>query len=131
MAEEASKHAAGTNPLALELERAGLALSAARMGEFEWRSDTDEMIVSERMAKITGLPAGPNPAASIRGMFRNVHPDDLQSLRQAMKEGLAEAQRFEAQYRVVDPKTGGTRWLYSAGVGLTDAAGVRRVVGLV
>ena len=43
--------------LAIEQERASLALDAARMGEFEWEIDEDRFIVSERMAAITGVPA--------------------------------------------------------------------------
>src|ERR1700684_4220140 len=74
--------------LAIEQERASLALDAARMGEFEWEIAEDRLIVSARMAQITGLPAGSMPADQGNAVYRYVHPDDIEMLKQAVGEGL-------------------------------------------
>jgi len=109
-----------------------LALDAARMGEFEYGLETDELIVSPRMAKITGLPPGPMSAKALRSTYRAVHPDDAEDVRRAIQEGLAHQRRFEVEYRRFDPDTGKTRWMYCAGVALGDAAqGNRRIVGVI
>lgn len=118
--------------LALEQERASLALDAARMGEFEWEVDDDRLIVSERMAAITGLPAGPMAGEQGQGFYRYVHPDDVEALRGEVTEGLRGEGRYEAEYRMVRPDDGRTLWMYSAGVVPKPAPGrPRRVIGLV
>jgi PAS domain S-box-containing protein len=132
MAEEASKRAAGANPLALELERAGLALSAAHMGEFEWDLETEQVIISERMAKITGAVAGTSSSQALRTLYDWIHPDDVEAVAQTVRDGLSREGRFEVQYRHVDPRTGRKKWMYAVGASFPDDAGRRnRVVGLV
>ena len=49
-------------PRVSEDGRAALALTAAEMGEFEWDLKRDVFLVSERMAAITGVPAGEHAA---------------------------------------------------------------------
>jgi PAS domain S-box-containing protein len=118
--------------LTLERERASLALSAADMGEFEWTPADDRLLVSERMAAITGSPAGFMPAEAGMAAFRGVHPEDAEGLRQAVADGLARRQRFEATYRVTHPRSGQLRWMFSAGVAVADeAGGTSRVIGVV
>jgi PAS domain S-box-containing protein len=118
--------------LAIEQERASLALTAARMGEFEWEVGEDRLIVSERMARITGLPAGSMPADGGAAAFRYIHPDDVQTVKRVVGESLARDLRYEVQYRMIRPDDGRVLWMYSAGVGQTDAVGrPRRLIGVV
>jgi two-component sensor histidine kinase len=118
--------------LAIEQERASLALDAARMGEFEWEIEEDRLIVSERMAKLTGLPAGSMPADGGTAVYRYVHPDDADALREKVTEGLMFAGRYEAEYRMVRPDDGRVLYMYSAGVAPQSApGGGRRVIGVV
>ncbi|HEY1753271.1 MAG TPA: HWE histidine kinase domain-containing protein [Caulobacteraceae bacterium] len=118
--------------LALEQERASLALGAARMGEFEWEIPDDRLIVSPRMAALTGLPPGPMPAEGGAAVYRYVHPDDVEALRQEVTEKLLRDGRYECEYRMIRPDNGKVLWMYSAAVAPKDEAGaVRRVIGLV
>ena len=55
MDEGARQTRTAADQLAIERERASLALDAAKMGEFEWEIVEDRLIVSERMARIVGL----------------------------------------------------------------------------
>src|SRR6202161_4436614 len=86
--------------LAIEQERASLALDAARMGEFEWEIAEDRLIVSARMAQITGLPAGAMPAERGNAVYRYVHPEDVEALQRSVAAGLLKDGRYEVEYRM-------------------------------
>lgn len=102
--------------LAIEQERASLALDAARMGEFEWEIDEDRFIVSERMSAITGVPAGSWPAKGGAIGFRGVLSDDLKALQEAVASGLVTRERYEVEYRMVRPDNGQVVWMHSSAV---------------
>jgi PAS domain S-box-containing protein len=118
--------------LAIEQERASLALDAARMGEFEWETAADRLIISPRMARITGLPPGAMPAQGGQAVFHYVHPDDAERLRLAIADGLSRGDRYEVEYRMVRPDDGRVLSMYSAGVATRAADGsLRRLTGVV
>ncbi|HEY2708905.1 MAG TPA: HWE histidine kinase domain-containing protein [Caulobacteraceae bacterium] len=118
--------------LAIEQHRASLAISAAQMGEFEWEIEEDRLIVSERMAAITGLPAGSQPAEGGRATYRYVHPDDVEALRKTVTDGLLAHGRYEVEYRMIRPDTGKVLWMYSAAATPRDAQGLtHRLIGVV
>jgi len=116
--------------LAIEQERASLALDAAKMGEFEWEIDEDRLIVSDRMARVTGLPPGSMPAERGEAFNRYVHPDDADALR-TIRDALARDGRYETEFRLIRPDNGRTLWMYSAGFAPKDTHGrIRRVIGV-
>jgi PAS domain S-box-containing protein len=132
MDEGAAQTRTSTDRIALEQERASLALDAARMGEFEWEIDTDRLIVSERMAKITGLPAGAMAAEGGGALYRYAHPDDAEDIRRRVTDGLRRDGRSEVEYRMVRPDDGRVLWVYSACVVQHDLNdGPLRVIGVV
>lgn len=111
--------------------RAALALAAAGMGEYEYISETNEVIVSPRMAAISGLPEG-RIGNGREAMFNNIHADDLNRVREQVSKGLAERGRFEVRFRVVRPDTGKIAWMYSAAAAdPPHPAPVRRLVGVI
>ncbi|HEY2177694.1 MAG TPA: HWE histidine kinase domain-containing protein [Caulobacteraceae bacterium] len=118
--------------LAVEQARATLALSAAEMGEFEWDLDRDRFIVSERMAAITGMPAGSWPGR--RGEFAMdvVHSEDRDALRALISAKLTSELRYTAQYRMVRPDDGRVQWMESSAVVLRGPGGAPvRLIGIV
>src|SRR5271168_2481346 len=118
--------------LAISQERASLALAAARMGEFEWEIAEDRLIISERMAQITGLPAGAMPAEQGAASYRYVHPDDVDTLRRAVGEGLLKDGRYEVEYRMIRPDNGRVLWMSSEAAAQRDPDGmIRRIIGVV
>jgi two-component sensor histidine kinase/CheY-like chemotaxis protein len=130
MDEGARQTRTAVDQLAIEQERASLALDAAQMGEFEWEIAEDRLIVSERMSAITGLPAGSTPAHGGEVFYRYVHPGDVEPLRH-MGEALMVQGRFEVEFRVIRPDSKQVVWIYSAGVALRDAqGGIQRVIGV-
>ncbi|MBV9993651.1 MAG: PAS domain-containing protein [Caulobacteraceae bacterium] len=120
-----------SDQLAIEQERASLALAAARMGEFEWEVEEDCLIVSKRMAKITGIPAGAMRAEGGMAAFGGILAEDAETVRRLVSEGLASEQRYEVRYRMTRPDNGRMLWMFSAGVALKDAGGGTRVIGVV
>ena len=57
------------------------------MGEFEWDIEPDLLLISPRMAQITGLPEGAQPAERGEAAWRHVHPNDLGEILD--REGIA------------------------------------------
>lgn len=120
------------NRLALEQERASLALSAAGMGEFEWNPADDRFLISRRMAEITGLPAGRLSEPGREALFAYVHPDDQDKVRRLVIEALETNQRFDVSFRMIRPDTGEIRWVECAAVNVRGEKGeVTKVIGVV
>jgi PAS domain S-box-containing protein len=120
------------DPLTTEQERFGLALDAARMGEFEWDLAKDLLTVSARMAAVTGMAAGVAPAEGGEAMRRLLHPDDQQRFYAAVRTGLASPRRHEVEFRMTRPDNGRQIWVRIAAVAKSDAAGeVVCVIGVV
>jgi PAS domain S-box-containing protein len=112
------------DPAFLDPRRLQLALEAARLGEFEYDLARDVFIVSDRLAAISGLPAGEIPGRGAEAFHENVHPDERDAVRTAVNEGLRDNGRFEVEYRSVRPDNGETIWLRAAGMLLRDEAGL-------
>lgn len=108
--------------------RLDLALQAAGLGEFEWDLDRDVFVVSERMAAITGMPAGEMEARGGEAMDAYVHPEDLEALRRRRAEDLARHDSFEAEFRQIRPDDGRAICVRAAGIVERGAAG--RPVGV-
>jgi PAS domain S-box-containing protein len=108
-----------------------LALEAAGMGEFEWRAGQDVMLVSERMARLTGLPAGPL-AGGAEAWRQVIHPEDRETQAAQVAEQLERRGRYEVVYRIVRPDDGRTVWMRGAGIFERGQNGASdRVVGVV
>jgi PAS domain S-box-containing protein len=130
--DEGARQTRNDAELAIEQERASLALDAAQMGEFEWEIAEDRLIVSERMARITGLPAGAMPAERGNAVYRYVHPEDVEALQRSVAAGLLKDGRYEVEYRMIRPDNGRTLWMSSAASTRRDADGTpRRIIGVV
>ncbi len=116
---------------ALGSELASLALSAARIGEYELDRAEDRFVVSERLAAITGLPAGELPREGGR-LAAHVHPDDLAALKRADEVELAETGRLDVEFRFTRPDDGRLVWLRNVASEIKGAAGgPGRVVGII
>ena len=94
-------------------ERLLFALDAASMGTWDWDLVTNQVVWSENLERIHGLPPG-----TFDGTFasyeREIHPDDrarvLASAERAMREGTP----HDVEYRIVAPD-GTVRWCEGKG----------------
>jgi len=104
--------------LALEQERASLALDAAGMGEFEWDLERDLFIVSRAWPRSTGLPAGPMTAERGLKAYSFVHSEDAERVGRKVAQGLLDKAATRSRYRMVRPDDGRMIWMYSAATAL-------------
>jgi PAS domain S-box-containing protein len=116
----------------LDRERLELALQAAGLGEFEWDIARDVVVVSDRMAALTGLRAGEMPALGGRAFDAHIHPDDVEGFQRSQAESVAAGGTYDAVFRMIRPDDERTIWLRVGGVASHDAQGrVVCVTGIV
>src|SRR6266567_2940674 len=93
-------------------QRMDLATSAAELGIWVWDIVRDEIWISEKGRALFGV--APSEKLDI-DRFRNaIHPDDRDSLRQAVQNSLNTGMEYEAEHRVLLPN-GQVRWLDERG----------------
>src|SRR6266481_4072045 len=93
-------------------QRMDLTTSAAELGIWVWDIVRDEIWISEKGQALFGF--APSEKLDI-DRFRNaIHPDDRDSLRQAVQNSLDTGMEYEAEHRVILP-TGEVRWLDERG----------------
>jgi len=110
----------------------GRSTLASDMGEFEWNIVGDRFVISERMAAITGLAAGPMRAQGGRAALDYIYPDDVSTLESRYKAALAAGDRHEARFRLMRPDTGELIWVGLSAVLIRGrGGGVEKVIGVV
>jgi PAS domain S-box-containing protein len=102
-----------------ELQR--MALSAARMGAWDWNILTGEEHWSREAETIFGLAAG-SFSRSYKDFFQHVHPDDRKTVFHAQKRSLDAEVDYAPEYRIV-LSDGSIRWVTSRGKVLRNQAG--------
>jgi two-component sensor histidine kinase len=104
-----------TQALESAADLAGAALTAAGLGEFEWDGRRNLLIVSPRIASLTGLAAGAMPVAQLDGILKLVGEDDREPTRRTLREALAKGDRFELQFRLEAVEGRRRQWLEVCG----------------
>src|SRR6266436_2959529 len=93
-------------------QRMDLTTSAAELGIWVWDIVRDEIWISEKGQALFGF--APSEKLDI-DRFRNaIHPEDRDSLRQAVQNSLDTGMEYEAEHRVLLPN-GQVRWLDERG----------------
>jgi PAS domain S-box-containing protein len=115
-----------------EHRRLERALEIAGLGEFEWDMTRGLFMVSERMAAIAGLPAGPMPLADTKALEPFIHPDDLADFRARKVSQRPAGGAYEFEFRHIRPDDGRTVWVRVTGVLARGPDGKpRNVTGIV
>lgn len=121
-----------TRERSADRERLELALQVAGLGEFEWHIPTGQLMVSPRMAAITGLAAGTITDGAAGLMERNCHPDDLASFLVQRDAALKSAPAFDLRFRFIHVGDQRVIWLRLAGAITRDASGApQSITGIV
>jgi PAS domain S-box-containing protein len=114
--------------LAESKERLKLALSAAKMGAWDWDLRSDEVHRSSECLAILGVEVLGHDHESFT---RLVHPEDVGNLAATLDRAIAERTDFVAEFRIVRPG-GEVRWACDIGRAHCDAAGAPvRMIGLI
>ncbi len=110
-------------------QRYALALQGANEGIWEWGDEINGIYVSRRLREITGI-AGFGPTVPAADWFERVHPDDLKTVRQLIREHLrGDSEYYDHEYRLRGDD-GQYRWVRARGLGQRDPKGrVYRMAG--
>ncbi|MFN0085609.1 MAG: PAS domain S-box protein [Blastocatellia bacterium] len=98
-------------------ERLRLAMSAARMGAWEWNPATGRLICDEYVRTVIDLPA-----QDMEAWLERVYPEDRAAVAAEARRLAAGGEIQNLQFRVVD-ETGKVRWVQTWGMGLGNASG--------
>ncbi|WP_448604143.1 PAS domain S-box protein [Thermoleptolyngbya sp.] len=110
-----------------ELQR--MALSAAKMGAWDWNILTGEENWSEEAERIFGLEPG-QFTRTYADFFEFIHPEDRDKVNEAQARSLQDGADYAPEYRII-LRDGSLRWITSRGRVLRDAEGnPTRLVGV-
>jgi PAS domain S-box-containing protein len=93
----------------------------ANIGTWEWTIETGDLFWSERIAPLFGYPVG-ELATSYENFLNALHPDDRQSVIDAVAACVERDAPYEIEHRVVWPD-GTVCWLLERGAVTRDKAG--------
>ena len=116
---------------ALETSNARLQMAqeAGRMGVWEWDLRTNEIVWSEALEHLWGLPSGGYDGTyeSFKSM---VHPDDADRVEDAVSGALT-AGSYELEHRIRRADTNELRWIVARGDVIRDESGAPvRLIGI-
>ncbi|MGB3263467.1 MAG: response regulator [Microcoleus sp.] len=116
--------------LALSSERLRLAIESSKMGTWDWNILTGEVVLSEGHEQLFGLEKG-SFAGTYAAFSACVHPDDLDSISQALAFALENKREYQHEYRVIWPD-GSWHWIAGRGKFFDDGSGKSvRSIGVV
>ena len=102
-------------------ERLQLALSASRMGTWNWNIQTGKITWSENLEALFGLEPGEFDG-SFEMFFERLHPNDRDRVLAAVDHAIATKEDYDIEFRVVYPN-GKIRWALSQGKVFYDQHG--------
>lgn len=119
-----------TNQLADAQLRLEIALSAGRMGVWDWSPVSGQVRWNPQMFDLLGLPCQPDGQARGDQFIAMVHPDDRATIQNAVATALAGGADYDVEIRVVRAD-GKVRWVLGRARVLHDAHGQpQRMVGI-
>ncbi|QSQ20333.1 PAS domain S-box protein [Pyxidicoccus parkwayensis] len=106
------------------------ALSAARVGIWDWNAQSGRVTWSEQVDRLLGLAVGKLSGRAM-GLDEVVHPVDLPRVLEVLRTALEKKTQVDVEYRI-EPQGSGWRWISCKGDVLCDASGTpARVTGTV
>jgi PAS domain S-box-containing protein len=106
------------------------ALSAARVGIWDWNAATGAVTWSEQVDRLLGLPVG-SLSGRPTGLSEVVHPGDLPRVREGLSTAITQRTHLDVEYRIEVAGARG-RWLSCKGDVLCDETGTPvRITGTV
>jgi PAS domain S-box-containing protein len=102
-------------------ERLRLALSASRMGTWNWNIQTGKITWSDNLEALFGLQPGEFDG-SFEMFVARLHPDDRDRVLAAVDRAVATREDYDIEFRVVYPN-GTIRWTLSQGKVFYDQQG--------
>jgi len=102
-------------------EQLSLAMQVAQMGSWDWNIQTGEVVWSENLQRLAGLPLG-----SFDGRYETViatiHPEDRDRVQEAIRRAIEEREDYRIEFRFMKPD-GTVCWALGAAKVFYDATG--------
>lgn len=109
--------------------RLRLALESAQMEIWDWNIVTNEMVYSEQLAPMFGLPRG-TYHSTYEAFLNAVYPEDRESVQEAVARAIGERADYAVEFRVLCPD-GTLNWIGNKGQVYCDEKGKPiRMVGV-
>jgi two-component system, LuxR family, sensor kinase FixL len=109
-----------SNDLRESEQRMSLAVDAANFGIWIRDFARNEIWATDKWRELFGFT--PTERLKLECILQRLHPDDRETMRQALTKAVAGAGRYETEYRLMLPD-GGMRWIASQGRVEFDAKG--------
>jgi PAS domain S-box-containing protein len=98
-----------------------LALEAARMGFWDWNLETGEVVWSNHLEQLYGMPVNTYDG-SYKTFLASVHPEDRDRVYQANQASIEMGEDYDVEFRIVLPD-GSIRWIGTKGQVFNDETG--------
>ena len=109
--------------------RLRLALEAAQMGTWDWNIVTNEVVYSDQLAPIFGMPKG-TYHLTYETFLHSVHPEDREYVIRSVTRAIEEGADYGIEFRVIWPD-GSLHWVGNKGQVYRDQTGTPiRLVGV-
>ena len=110
-------------------QRLRMAMAGARVGVWDWNIRTGEIVWSEGLEPLHGLPQG-GFAGTYEAYRQIVHPEDLDRIEALIAKSVETRTPYEAEFRLRGPD-GVVRWTSARAIVLDDAEGrAARMIGV-
>lgn len=106
-------------------ERYTIAMTGSSEAHWVWNLVSDELYASPMLKKLFGIAADEHlPTHAMFFARMPTYPDDRGRITQAVADHLeGRSPRLDIEYRIIDPDTGGIRWIHSRGQSFRDEQG--------
>ncbi|MDP8965194.1 MAG: GAF domain-containing protein [Cyanobacteriota bacterium] len=101
--------------------RLRLALEAAQMGTWDWNIVTNEIVYSDHLGPILGMPKG-NYHLTYETFLQSVHPEDREYVTRSVTRAIKEGADYGIEFRVIWPD-GSLHWVGNKGQVYRDQTG--------
>jgi two-component system CheB/CheR fusion protein len=110
-------------------QRLRMAMAGARVGVWDWNITTGQLVWSEGLEPLHGLPQG-GFAGTYEAFRKTIHPDDLGRVEALIAQSVETRTPYEAEFRLLGAD-GVIRWTSARGIVLDDAQGrAARMIGV-
>lgn len=112
----------------LKAEQLKLALESAGMGTWDWNLLTNEVIYSEQLKLIFGLPADSN-YRTYQALLNCIHPEDRHAVTQSVAQAIERDRNFSTEFRVIWAD-GSIHWVANRGQVYYENGKPMRLLGI-
>lgn len=99
VAHDLSEHKLAQEALQNSEARLRLALDAAHMGIWDWNITTNNVVCSDQIGPVFGLPRG-SYHSTYEAFLNSVHPDDREYVEQSVNRAIKERSDYAIEFRV-------------------------------